>query len=75
MEKRIEFSGSFSRTQIHASRELLQHVWINLLDNAIKYTAEGGEISVSVAEKDGIAEVVISDTGAGMDSGTLLPMR
>ena len=71
MEKRIEFSGAFSPAPIHASRELLQHVWINLLDNAIKYTAEGGEISVSVEEKEGIAEVVISDTGAGMDSGTL----
>ncbi len=71
MEKKIEFSGTFSRALVHASRELLQHVWINLLDNAVKYTAEGGEISVSVEEKDGIAEVVISDTGAGMDSGTL----
>ena len=71
IEKRIEFSGSFSPCPIHASRELLQHVWINILDNAIRYTADGGEISVSVENADGKAQAMVSDTGSGMDAETL----
>ena len=70
-EKRIEFSGSFEECRIHASRELMQHVWINILDNAVKYTPEGGEISVSTKASEGILHVTISDTGKGMDSETL----
>lgn len=70
-EKNIEFSGSFGECPVHASREMLQHVWLNLLDNAVKYTPEGGEISISAAAADGIVQVSISDTGRGMDSKTL----
>jgi two-component system OmpR family sensor kinase len=37
-----------------------------LLDNAIKYTPEGGEIRVWARERDGEAEVAVSDTGVGI---------
>lgn len=69
--KNIEFSCSFGRCPIHASREMLQHVWLNILDNAVKYTPEGGTISVTAETSGENVMVTISDTGKGMDSETL----
>jgi two-component system sensor histidine kinase SenX3 len=40
----------------------------NLLDNAIQYTSEGGEIEVSVARQDGEAVLAVRDTGIGIPS-------
>lgn len=37
-----------------------------LLDNAIKYTPKGGSVSVEVRERDGWAEIEVSDTGIGI---------
>ena len=45
---------------------MMQHLWINLLDNAVKYTPEGGKVTVSVSEENGYAIVKIADTGEGM---------
>lgn len=37
-----------------------------LLDNAVKYTPEGGRVAVSVGEKDGRAAIEVADTGIGL---------
>jgi len=39
---------------------------LNLLDNAVKYTPEGGEISVGLARQNGNARIVVRDTGVGI---------
>ena len=70
-DKQIEFSGSFDECPVHASKELLQHVWLNILDNAVKYTPDGGEIFIETKTLDDSIQVVISDTGKGMDDETL----
>ena len=44
----------------------LRQVFVNILDNALKYTKEGGTISVTADEEDGFIRVVISDNGCGI---------
>jgi two-component system phosphate regulon sensor histidine kinase PhoR len=45
---------------------MLRQVLINLLDNAFKFTAEGGEIWVSVLPHDNFLEIEVRDTGEGI---------
>jgi two-component system phosphate regulon sensor histidine kinase PhoR len=44
----------------------IAQVLFNLIDNAIKYTRDGGDISLSVDEKNGFIQVNIADTGCGI---------
>jgi signal transduction histidine kinase len=44
----------------------LRQVFFNLLDNAIKYTREGGSVEVRVGERGSMAVAVVRDTGIGI---------
>lgn len=39
----------------------------NLLDNAVKYTPEGGRVALVVRRRDGLAEVEVRDSGIGIE--------
>ena len=53
--------------QIYADPELIRQLLVNLLDNAIKYTPEGGEISLSVLHRTSQkVQFRVSDTGPGI---------
>ena len=54
-----------------ADAERLQQVLDNLLDNAVKYTPEGGRITVQLRVEDGQAVFQVSDTGIGIPSAEL----
>jgi CheY-like chemotaxis protein len=45
----------------------LQQVISNLLSNAVKFTPPEGEITVRVRREDDFVEIVVADTGAGID--------
>lgn len=55
---------------LNADPELLSLVWNNLISNAIKFTDEGGTVSVAVKRINTGAAVSVSDTGCGIDSET-----
>lgn len=50
--------------------EMINTVMRNLLNNAIKYTSEGGQITISAKELGPTVEINVTDTGIGMDSYT-----
>ncbi|MCR5100735.1 MAG: HAMP domain-containing histidine kinase [Butyrivibrio sp.] len=55
----------------YGNEELLQHVWINLLNNAIKFTPQKGTITIEGELSDDQVIVKISDSGVGMDEKTM----
>lgn len=55
-----------SATEIVAEEELLDQVWMNLLNNAIKFTPYSGTITVEVSSNDNGISVIVSDTGIGI---------
>jgi heavy metal sensor kinase len=44
----------------------LRQLFLNLIDNAIKYTPEGGSVSLTVDRQDGMALFRVEDTGMGI---------
>jgi signal transduction histidine kinase len=49
-----------------ADREKLTQVLANLLDNAVKYSPEGGTITLTARRRADTAEIVVSDEGVGI---------
>ena len=62
-KKQIELSLDFDEHEIEANEELLREVWINLLDNAIKFSPDGGVVAVTVADLDTKITVTVSNEG------------
>lgn len=53
----------FGEHFIEGNEELLKQVWINLLDNAIKFSDENGTISVTITEDDTTVHIAVSNYG------------
>ena len=69
-KKNIEFDLDLEKSQFSGDEELLQQVWINLLDNAIKFSNESGIISVRLRQNKKNVTVEIADNGIGMNEET-----
>jgi signal transduction histidine kinase len=51
---------------VHADREKVQQILLNLLSNALKFTPSGGEITLGCAARGGAVSVTVQDTGRGI---------
>jgi signal transduction histidine kinase len=51
---------------VMGDRNRLRQVFLNILDNALKYTPEGGNIIVQILNEETHITVLISDTGCGI---------
>ena len=52
--------------EANADRNRMRQVFANLLDNAIKYTPDGGNVTISVRDEPGQAVAIFRDTGIGI---------
>jgi len=65
--KKISISQNVAKLPpVKADREELAKVLTNLLDNAIKYTAPGGRVTIESERKRGFVIVKVTDTGVGI---------
>ena len=62
-KKNLELDLDFAEYVIEANEELLKEVWINLLDNAVKFSPFNGLISIEIKEKQGGYRISISNQG------------
>lgn len=70
MEKNIEFSCTLPDVEYVGNRELMQHLWLNIISNAVDHTPQNGEIAISIEDGDDIV-VSIADSGDGMEEETM----
>ncbi len=64
-KKQIELTLDFAEELIYANEELLKQVWINLLDNAIKFSPEGGHVRVIIHPSEDGSAVTVSVANRG----------
>lgn len=69
--KHLELDLELPEIMYLGQPSLLFQVWTNLIGNAIKYTDEGGTISVTLAEEAENVMVKVKDTGIGMSVETM----
>jgi heavy metal sensor kinase len=63
---RLRLEAEAPSCPVAGDEALLRQVFINLLDNALKYTPEGGEVTVRLGQAGRAAIVVVADTGIGI---------
>ena len=63
---RLKLENDSPAIALNGNQELIRRLILNLLDNAVKYTPAGGEISLALARENGNAEIVVCDTGIGI---------
>jgi heavy metal sensor kinase len=71
--KRIQVSidAAEEAVSVQGDEQALSRLFLILLDNAVKYTPEGGQICFQVRTRDSHAEAIIRDTGIGIASEDL----
>ena len=61
--KNVDLQLDFDEFDIEANEELLKQVWINLVDNAVKFVPRCGTISLEVVDAGENLRVMVSNTG------------
>lgn len=70
-KKNIEIFFDCDEFFLYGNEELLKQVWINLIDNAIKFSLENSVIDIGIINKQGNIIFTVSDQGSGMDLETV----
>ena len=69
-DKPLQFEAALAPCTYHGSEALVKEIWLNLLDNAAKFSPENGTISVTLHCEQGRPVVAVTDHGCGMDAET-----
>lgn len=67
-KKGITLNNKIADCRAWADPDMVQTVIRNLVDNALKFSHEGGEISVSASRQRGTVEISVADVGVGMSN-------
>ncbi len=70
-ELKVSFNPSDKEHIITASRFLLEQMFINLIDNAVKYTPDHGEVGIEITDKNEYLTIEIYDNGIGIPKDSL----
>lgn len=64
--KEIEFDVDLERMEFVGSETLLQHVWSNLIGNAIKFSTQGGSVRMRLFKDEDRTVFIVEDNGPGL---------
>lgn len=65
-DKRLDVGAEGDCSLVHADRDRISQVLINLISNAVKYTPDGGKIRVFLSDRPDSVVLHIQDTGIGI---------
>ena len=65
-EKDIELNVELDDVIIQGNKDLINQIWINLLDNAIKFSSINGQIRIELNNGEKRCEFIIEDQGIGI---------
>ncbi|MBB6714860.1 HAMP domain-containing sensor histidine kinase [Clostridium gasigenes] len=65
-KKNLELDINLESVMFKGDEDLIEQVWINLIENAIKFSEDGGKISVELKNLEEDVVVKVSDTGIGI---------
>jgi signal transduction histidine kinase len=63
--------GTFEESPIIGDRALVRQLLMQILDNAVKFTPQGGRVRVDVSASNGTSTVVVADTGIGIPASQI----
>lgn len=69
-EKQLEIIFDAEEYFVTANEEMMKQVWINLLDNAVKFSPVGGKIEIRIKQTGNGLSIKISNQGVGMSPET-----
>jgi signal transduction histidine kinase len=69
--KELELNLELEELSFNGNEDLTQQLWLNLLDNAIKFSYRGGKIQIALKKEDGGVRFTIRDEGEGMDAAVM----
>lgn len=67
-EKKHNVSKNFDASLVLTNKDLLEHVMVNLIENAIKYCPESSEIKIKWGQTDQYVFFSVKDNGPGIES-------
>lgn len=69
--KNLDMDIDFEEHLIYGNEELTKQIWINLIDNAIKFSDQGSKITIKITENKDVISVSISNDGKDIPSENL----
>lgn len=73
-EKELHVNVIMDNIIFHGNEDLIQQIWLNLLDNAIKSSNQGGTITICLSNWNNHIRFTLQDNGEGMSEQTLSHM-
>ncbi len=72
LQKQIKMDYSIQENLlVRADRNMLKTILRNLISNALKYTEEGGRVTITASKNDTHTMILVKDTGTGMNEAEL----
>lgn len=66
-EKNIKFNLNLEKKTFYGDEELIFQVWVNLIENAIKFSNDSGNVDIIMQSYDNKLKVIIKDYGIGIE--------
>lgn len=63
----LTYVQTADKANVIADQNRIKQVFINVIDNAIKYSKAGGSVTVGAVKEDGCVRITVSDTGVGIN--------